>query len=75
MGLQVSSGVAYLVERLGVDHDPAELNDLGRVLGHIHAVFVACGRNMDHDVSIGMGWRRLLVRHVRVRNCLCSAVQ
>lgn len=60
-----AGGAAYLVERLGIEQDPAKLDDLGRVLGHVDTMLVARSRNMDNDVSIDMGWRRLLIRHVR----------
>lgn len=64
-GLDEHAFAVYLVERLGIEQDPAKLDDLGRVLGHVDAMLVARSRNMDNDVSIDMGWWRLLIRHVR----------
>lgn len=43
---------AYLVAGFGIEQDPAEFNDLCRVLCDVDAMFVASGRNMDDDVAV-----------------------
>lgn len=54
----------HLLEGVGVEENPAELNHLCRILGHINAVLVAGGGNMDDDVSIHAELRALLRRHI-----------
>lgn len=60
--------MSYLVKRFSIEQDPAELNDFGRVLSHINAMLIACSRNMDNDVSLGMRRRRRLIRHIRSKS-------
>lgn len=43
---------AYLVAVLGVEQDPAQLNDFCRVLGHIDTVLVAGGGYVDDKVAV-----------------------
>jgi len=59
-----SPGLVYLVQCLGIKKHPAELNNLCRILSHIHAMFIARSRNVNNDIAIGMRGRRLLTRHV-----------
>lgn len=42
----------HLLERVGINQNPPELNDLRRVLGHIYAMFVAGGRDVNDDVAV-----------------------
>lgn len=42
----------HLLAGLCVEQDPTQLDDLGRVLGHVHAVLVAGGRDVDDDVAV-----------------------
>lgn len=42
----------YLVTSLRIQQDPSKLNDLGRVLCHIDAVFVAGGSYVYDDVTV-----------------------
>lgn len=37
---------------MGVEKNPAKLDQLGRVLGDVDAMLIAGGRNVDHDVSV-----------------------
>lgn len=43
---------SYLVAVLGVEQDPAQLDDFCRVLGHIDTMLVAGGSYVDDDVAI-----------------------
>lgn len=43
---------AHLFERLCVKQDPSKLNNLGRVLGDVHAVLIASGCDVDHDIAV-----------------------
>ena len=43
---------AYLLAVLGVQENPSELNDLGRVLCNVYAVLVAGCCNVDNDISV-----------------------
>lgn len=54
-GLLGLGSLAHLVkvDAVGVEQDPAELDDLGRVLGDIDTVLVASGGDVDHDISVG----------------------
>ena len=42
----------YLFAGLCVQQDPAELNDLSRVLGNIYAVFITRRCNVYHDIAV-----------------------
>ncbi|KAK1247827.1 hypothetical protein MKX07_000715 [Trichoderma sp. CBMAI-0711] len=52
-----------LFESVGVKENPSKLNDLGRVLGNVHTVLIAGGRNMDDDVAVDVELGHLLRRH------------
>jgi len=52
-------GLSYLVKRLCIEQDPADLNHLGRVLGDVHTMLVAGGRNVDDDVAVDLERRGL----------------
>lgn len=54
---------AYLLEVVGIQKDPTELNDLGGILGHINAVLVAGGRDVNDHVAVHLERRTLLGRH------------
>lgn len=51
MGVKESTS-AYLLAVLGIQENPSELNDLGRVLGNVYAVLIAGGCNVDDDISV-----------------------
>lgn len=54
---------------LGVDHHPANLDDLGAVLGHVDAMLVTRGCDMDDAVLFELRrGRRLLLLRRRVRS-------
>lgn len=55
--------LSYLLAGLCVEQNPTQLNDLGRVLGHVHAVLVAGGRDVDDDVAVELGGGSLNGRH------------
>lgn len=66
LGLAIAdegSKETYFVERLGVQENPPELDDLGGVLSHIDAVLIAGGRNVDDHVPICVRLCRRRVRH------------
>lgn len=50
---------AYLVESLCIYQDPPDLNDLGRILGDIHPVFVAGRGHVDDNIAVNVqgSWR------------------
>ena len=54
---------AYFLEVVGIQKDPTELNDLGRILGDINAVLVAGGCNVNDHVAVHLERRTLLGRH------------
>jgi hypothetical protein len=56
---------AHLFERRGFEHNPAELNNLSRVLRDIDPVFIACSRDVNHDITIDLEGRTLLGGHGR----------
>lgn len=57
MGLLLRS--AHLVKSLCVHQDPADLDNLGRVLGDIYAVLVAGGSDVDDHIAVNVqGSRR-----------------
>lgn len=43
---------AYLITILGIKQNPSQLNHLGRILGHVHSMFVAGSRNVYNDVAV-----------------------
>lgn len=55
--------MAHLIQCVGVQQDPAKLNDLGRVLGHIDTMLVAGGGDVDDDVAVDLEGRVLLSSH------------
>lgn len=56
---------AHLFQRLCVKQDPAQLNNLGRVLRDIDAVLVTGGRNVDDHVAVDVERRGLQSGHGR----------
>lgn len=42
----------HLLQRLGVEKNPAELNNLGRVLCDVDSMLIAGGCDVDHDIAI-----------------------
>lgn len=59
----IASG-AHLLEGIRIEQNPAKLDDLRRVLGHVYTMLVTGGRDVDHDVTIdGEGRDWLLRRH------------
>ena len=54
----------YLFAGLCIQQDPTKLNDLGGVLGNIHAVFITRRSNVYHDITVEVrglgrgGWLR-----------------
>lgn len=62
--LYASSNVAHLFERIRIEQNPTEFDDLGRVLGNIHPMLITGSRDVDHDVAVdGEGGSWLLRRH------------
>ncbi len=55
--------MAHLVESVRIQQDPAKLNNLGGVLGHIDAVFIASGGDVDDDVAVDLEGGALLSSH------------
>lgn len=51
--------LAYLVTGLCLEQNPSQLNDLGRILGDIDAMFVASGRYVNHHVAVKVVGRSL----------------
>lgn len=56
-------GAPYLLAALGVQQNPSELDDLGRVLGHVHSVFITRRGNMYDHVTVQLGLLAGTVRH------------
>lgn len=56
---------SHLVAVLGVEQNPPELDNLGRVLGHVDAVLVAGSCNMDDDVAVEIAALGLRSSHHR----------
>lgn len=54
---------SYLLERIGIQENPAELNDFSRVLGHVDTVLIACRSNMHYNITIDIELGGLLRRH------------
>lgn len=50
---------SHLFKRRSIDENPAKLNDFGRVLGDVNAMFVASGRDVDDDITVGVESRML----------------
>jgi hypothetical protein len=57
----------YLFERLCVDEDPGQLDDLGGILGDADAVLIACRPHVDHHIKVTR-------RRVGHRTADCEAV-
>ncbi len=55
--------MAYLVQRVCVQQDPTKLNNLGGVLGHVHAVLVAGSGDVDDDIAVDLEGGVLLGSH------------
>lgn len=55
--------ISNLFKRVGINENPAKLNDLGGILCHIYTVFIAGSRNVDHDVAVDVELRHLLRSH------------
>lgn len=55
--------ISNLLKSAGINENPSKLNDLGRILGHIDTVFIASGRNVDHDVAVDVELGHLLRSH------------
>lgn len=55
---------AHLLQRIGIKKNPTEFNNLRGILSHVYAMFVAGGRNMDHDIAIDAERGHLLGGHV-----------
>lgn len=47
-----ASDSAHLLQSVGVQKDPSEFNNLSRVLGHINAVLIACGCNVNDYIAV-----------------------
>jgi hypothetical protein len=45
----------YLITSLTIEQDPTQFNYFCRIFCDVDAMFVACRRNMDDDVSIELG--------------------
>lgn len=56
-------GSAHLIQSICIQQYPAELDDLGRVLGHVDAVLVARRGDVDDDVPVDLEGRVLLSSH------------
>lgn len=55
--------ISNLLKSAGINENPSKLNDLGGILCHIHTVFIAGGRNVDHDVAVDVELGHLLRSH------------
>lgn len=55
--------ISNLLKIVAINENPAKLNDLGGILGHIYTVFIAGGGNVDHDVAVDVELRHLLRSH------------
>ena len=53
------SELAHLLEVMGVEQNPAKLDQLGRVLCNVDTMLITGSRNVDHDVSIKLERRAL----------------
>ena len=56
--------MAHLIQCIGIQQYPAQLNDLSRVLGHVDAVLVTGSGDVDDNVSVDLEGRALLCGHV-----------
>ncbi len=56
----------YLFEGVGIEQDPAKLNNLGGILCNIDTVLIASGSNVNDDVALHAELRALLRRHFLV---------
>lgn len=52
-----------LLECVGIEQNPAKLNDLGRVLGDVDAVLIAGGSDVNDNVAVDAELGALLGRH------------
>jgi hypothetical protein len=64
-------GTAYLLKILSIEQNPCQLNDFGRILGHVYAMFIASGRNVDDYITVDLERRGRLRRH-GAGDTLCS---
>lgn len=56
--------MAHLIQCIGIQQYPTQLNDLSRVLGHVDAVLVTGSGDVDDNVSVDLEGRALLRGHV-----------
>lgn len=62
-GLQ---GARYLFQSIGVNENPANLDHLGGIFGHVNSMLVAGGSNVNDDVAVRVALAQRLRRHVVV---------
>ena len=55
--------LAYLFEVVGVEKDPAKLDELGRVLGNVDAMLIAGSCDVDDHVPVDLERGSLLGGH------------
>lgn len=42
----------YLITALCIKQDPSKLDNLGRILGHVDAVLITGGGDVDNDIAV-----------------------
>lgn len=52
----------HLLKRVGVEQNPAKLDDLGRILRDVDTVLITGRCNVHHDIAINVERRLLLLR-------------
>lgn len=63
----------YLVTALGVEQDPSQLDDFGRVLGDIDPMLVTGGGDVNDDISIEVRLLSLVVGRCHLCVMRCSS--
>lgn len=56
---------AHFLKAIGIEKNPAELYDFGRILGNVDAMLVTGGCDVDDHVSVGLERGGLLRCHGR----------
>ena len=46
---------SHLLATVGIEQDPAKLDDFGRILCNIHPMFIAGGSHMDDNIAVKVG--------------------
>ena len=69
--MEMTCSASHLLAILGVEQQPPKLYDLGRVLCHVHTMFVTGGRHVNDDISIDFGFLPLIVGHADDKEECC----